>query len=99
MPTPMRRPSGSRRFRRSRTALRLAAPSARGPERLRIVAAVKMLFREFVQWHLLGPDEVFHPHLEGLKPRLPRDEIEHELERVTDACSRDAPVGKDWTFI
>src|ERR1700735_3194598 len=64
-----------------------------------IVAAVEMLFRDVVERHLLGPYEVLHPHLEGLKIRLPRDEVEHELKRVADSRPRDAPIGKDWTFV
>ena len=64
-----------------------------------IVAAVEMLFRDVVERHLLGPDEVLHPHLERLEPRLARDEIEHQLERVADARPRDAAIGKDRTFV
>ena len=46
----------------------------RPAQRFGIVAAVEMLFRDVVERHLLGPDEVLHPHLERLEPRLARDE-------------------------
>ncbi len=64
-----------------------------------IVAAVEMLLRDVVERHLLGPHEVLHPHLEGLEARLARDEIEHQFKRVANARPRDAPIGKDRTFV
>src|SRR5580693_870681 len=56
-----------------------------------VVAAVEMLFRDVVERHLLGPDEVLHANLEGLEVGLARDEVEHEFERVANARPRDAP--------
>ena len=46
----------------------------RAAQRFGIVAAVEMLFRDVVERHLLGPDEVLHPHLERLEPGLARHE-------------------------
>jgi hypothetical protein len=48
---------------------------------------------------LFGPYEIFHSHLEGLEAGLARDEVKHELERVANARSSDAPIGKDRTFV
>lgn len=58
-----------------------------------------MLFRDVVERHLLGPDEVLHAHLERLEPSLPRDKIKYELERVADARPCDAAIGHDRTFV
>ena len=73
-----------------KASIRLAAPLAladalkvgrrqRPAQRFGIVAAVEVLFCDVVERHLLGPDEVLHSHLEGLEPRLARDEVEHEF--------------------
>ena len=89
-----------------RLAALLALPNAlkvgrlqRPAQRFGIVAAVEMLFRDVVERHLLRPDEVLHPHVEGLEPGLARDEVEHELKRIADARSRDAAIGKDRTLV
>src|SRR3984885_3369942 len=64
-----------------------------------IVAAVEMLSRDVVERHLLGAREVLHRPLEGLEARLACDEVEHQFKRVANARPRDAPIGKDRTFV
>ena len=71
----------------------------RAAQGFRIIAAVEVLLRDVVEWHLLGPHEIFQPYLGRLEAGFPCDGIEHELEREADARARDAAVGQDWAFV
>ena len=93
MPSPIRRPSGSPRFCRARTAGRsIAATVLR--RSLRVVAAVEMLVGDVVERHLVGAHQVRQPHLVGLLADLARDRIDHQLHGVADVRARDAAIGK-----
>ena len=90
----MRRPSGSPRAWRSRTARKRRSRRRRAAG-FGIVAAVEMLLGDVVERHLLGRARDSLTHLVRLHAELARDRVEHELEREADAGARDAAIGQD----
>ena len=94
----MRRPSASPSL-LSRANGREVDRRDRAAQRLRIIAAVEVFLRDVVERHLLGPHEIFQPHLRRFEAGFPCDRIEHELEREADARARDAAEGQDRAFV